>query len=245
MITGANRGIGLAIAKSFYDKGACLSLGIRNISEFDNPFEAERCLIVQVDVRSESELESYHNKTLERFKKVDILINNAGIDKPCSLLNITSTYLSEMMMVNFQSVVLLSKYVATTMISNKGGWIINLSSIAGKEGTPFHIGYTASKHAVIGFTKCAARELIKHNIIVNAVCPGLIQTDMLTNYFDEYAALTSEDKEEELKAMIARTPSGKVGRPEDVANLIIFLCSGNAQNIIGQSINTDGGFLQW
>ncbi len=245
MITGANKGIGFAIAKAFYDQGALLSLGIRDVVNFNNPFDEKRCLLVKVDVSVEQELKAYYEATIERFKTVDILINNAGIDKPCPLIEITSEYLNDMMNVNFNSMVLLSKYVALNMIKNKSGRIINISSIAGKEGTPHHIAYTASKHAVIGFTKSAARELIRHDIYVNAICPGLIKTDMLTNFFSEYANQIGGNKEEEFTQMVNKTPRGVIGQPDDVAHLVLFLTSEKSKNIIGQAINTDGGFLQW
>jgi len=130
------------------------------------------------------------------------------------------------------------------MNKKKYGKIINMSSIAGKEGTLYHTAYVSSKHAVIGATKCMARELISQGITVNAVCPGLINTDMLQNFFRDYAKLTGKSAEEELNAMIQQTPRGKMGSPEDVAELVGFLCSDKAANIIGHAINTDGGILQ-
>lgn len=245
MITGANRGIGKAIAERFYKEGANLALGVRNPDSFSHKYDKNRVLVVKVDVRNESELENFCKLTVKKFVNIDILINNAGIDEPCSLLDISGKHLREMMEVNFISMVLLTKIVVKHMIKNKGGKIINLSSIAGKEGTPNHVAYTSSKHAVIGFTKCAARELIDYGIIVNCVCPGLIKTDMLTNFFRAYSKQIGSNEQEELQKMVKRTPRKKIGNPKDVANLVAFLSSGEAVNIIGQAINTDGGYLQF
>jgi NAD(P)-dependent dehydrogenase (short-subunit alcohol dehydrogenase family) len=245
MITGANRGIGKAIADKFYSQGAYLALGIRNIDRFSNIYDPKRVLITQVDVRVDDNLYTFSKIVQEHYGNIDILINNAGVDQPCSIFDITKDYLDDVMNTNFTSMVLLTKYVVQNMVKNKSGNIINLSSIAGKEGTANHIAYTASKHAVIGFTKCLARELITYGIRVNAICPGLIQTDMLTNYFADLSKQTGSGNDQELIKMIEKTPRKVIGNPLDVANLITFLCSDQAENIIGQCLNTDGGMLQF
>jgi len=245
MITGANKGIGKAIADHFYNEGAFLSLGIRNPDSFIHNYDSTRVAVIKVDVSIESELGNFYQSTIKNFNNIHVLVNNAGIDSPCSLLDITADHLRSIMEVNFISMVLLTKIVAKHMINNKYGRIINISSIAGKEGTPYHIAYTASKHAVIGFTKSVARELIDYGITVNAVCPGLIKTDMLINFFIEYSKQIHGDDKEELQKMIQRTPRRVVGSPEDVANLVAFLSCDKASNIVGQAINTDGGYLQF
>jgi NAD(P)-dependent dehydrogenase (short-subunit alcohol dehydrogenase family) len=245
MITGANRGIGKSLADYFYARGAIIVLGVRHPSTTEVTYDSARCLVYELDVRNEKQLLGFYTSTIERFGKIDVLINNAGVDKPCGLLDIELEYLHDMMSVNFYSMVLLTKLVASNMIQNRFGRVINISSIAGKEGTPHHIAYASSKHAVIGFTKCAARELIKYNITVNSVCPGLIKTDMLENFFEEYSSQTGSAKDQELSLILDKTPRGVIGRPEDVAHLVGFLCLEGSINIVGQAINTDGGLLQW
>lgn len=245
MITGANRGIGKGIADYFYREGALLALSTRDPAGVLDRYDAYRCVVCQVDVRDQKQLAAFYQATISHFGKIDVLINNAGIDKPCPLQEISLDYLHDMMSVNFYSMVMLSKLVSASMIQNKFGRIINISSIAGKEGTPHHIAYVSSKHAVIGFTKCAARELIKYNITVNTVCPGLIETDMLKTFFKEYAEQTGSDSQKELAVLLDKTPRAAIGKPEDVAHLIGFLCLDASANIIGQAINTDGGLLQW
>ena len=245
MITGANRGIGRAIADRFYADGAQLALGVRDPAGFLHPYAPQRCLVAPTDVRSEPALQAYTEATLARFGRIDVLVNNAGVDEPQPLSQITAKHLHDVMSVNFYAAVLLTKLVSQAMIAQGAGTVINISSIAGKEGTPHHIAYTASKHALLGFTKCAARELIGHGITVNAVCPGLVDTRMLRTFFERLGEQTGASPDRELQAMIAKTPRGEVADPADVACLVTFLASPGGRNIVGQAINTDGGLLQW
>jgi NAD(P)-dependent dehydrogenase (short-subunit alcohol dehydrogenase family) len=247
IVTGANRGIGKATAMYFFEKDAQVVFATRNPNKLFLPKKMEkskRILIVKVDVTKIVDIKNMVKKTINRFKKIDILVNNAGVDAPCSLFNITEKHLDYVWNINVKAVVMCSKYVAKEMAKRKYGKIINLSSIAGKEGSLYHIAYSSSKHAVIGITKCMARELIPYNINVNAVCPGLINTDMLKVFFKNYAKLRGTDANYELNKMIQQTPRGKMGEPQDVAELIGFLSSDAAVNIVGHAIGTDGGILQ-
>lgn len=247
IVTGASRGIGKAIALYFYEKGANVVFAVRNPNKLELPSaisSSKRSFIIEVDMTKTADIKAMVDATIKRFGQIDILINNAGVDQPCPLVDITEKHLDYVWNINVKAVVMCSKYVAKEMIKRKYGKIINLSSIAGKEGTLYHIAYSSSKHAVIGVTKSMAQELIPYNINVNAVCPGLINTDMLQNFFKEYAALCGTNAEDELNKMIRQTPRGKMGEPRDVAELIGFLASDNAANIVGHAINTDGGILQ-
>jgi NAD(P)-dependent dehydrogenase (short-subunit alcohol dehydrogenase family) len=247
IVTGASRGIGKGIALYFYENGANVVFAMRNVQKYDLPESAvssDRALLVKVDVTKTADIKNMVKQTIEKFSKIDILINNAGVDQPMPLLDITEEHLDYVWDTNVKALVMCSKYVAKEMIKNKYGKIINLSSIAGKEGTLYHIAYSSSKHAVIGVTKSMARELIPYNINVNAVCPGLINTDMLQGFFKDYAKLTNTSAKDELNKMIELTPRGEMGTPQDVAELIGFLCSDNAKNIVGHAFNTDGGILQ-
>lgn len=247
IITGANRGIGKAIALYFYEKGAQVVLAIRNPKELKLPQDiatSDKIFIIKVDVTKTDDIKNMVDKTIKKFGKIDILVNNAGVDQPCSLFDITEEHLDYVWNINVKAVVMCSKYVAKEMVKKKYGKIINLSSIAGKEGTLYHTAYSSSKHAVIGITKSMAVELIPYNINVNAVCPGLINTDMLKKFFKDYAKLHKTTSEEELNKMIQKIPRGKMGEPRDVAELVGFLSSDNAVNIVGHAFNTDGGILQ-
>ncbi|MDP9178995.1 MAG: SDR family oxidoreductase [Gemmatimonadota bacterium] len=245
LITGASRGIGAAIAERFYAEGASLSLASRTELEVDRSYASERCMRSDVDVRDVTALKDLVHRTEARFGAIDVLINNAGIDEPVALADLSLEHLHEVMAVNFYSAVMLTRFVAVGMMRRRHGRVISISSIAGKEGSPHHVAYVSSKHALIGFTKCAARELVQHGITVNAVCPGLIDTDMLRGFFAAYGAQTGLGADAELETMLSRTPSGQLGSPDDVASLVVFLASAGAQNIVGQAMNTDGGMLQW
>lgn len=247
IVTGASRGIGLDTAKYFWEKGANVVFAVRNPKSINLPKEIKhspKIYILKVDVTNIPSIKDMVKKTVKKFGSIDILVNNAGVDQPCSLVDITEKHFDYVLDINLKGVIFCSKYAAKEMIKKRYGKIINLSSIAGKEGTLYHSAYVSSKHAVIGFTKCIARELIKYNINVNAVSPGLIETDMLRNFFKEYARIEKSDPEKELNKMIRLTPRGKIGTPRDVAELIGFLASDRAENIVGHTFSTDGGILQ-
>lgn len=245
MITGAGKGIGKDIAEYFYNNGAMIAANVHNDTSCFRSWNKKRVFVHNFDVTKYYKLQSFTKFAIKKFGKIDILINNVGIDEPCSIQNISYQHLHKIMSTNFYSMVILTKYVCKFMIKAKYGKIINISSIAGKEGTINHIAYTSSKHAVLGFNKCLARELAKFNINVNAICPGLIQTDMLRSFFEKLSKQINKSQIVALKQILDKVPSGKVGLPIDVTRLVSFLSSDKSSNIIGQSINTDGGLLQW
>lgn len=247
IVTGASRGIGLAVAEYFLENGATVVCGVRHpkkliFSKYKK--DSDRILILPLDVTNETSIKSFVQKTIQKFGIIDILVNNAGVDQPRPLTEITAKHWNYVMGTNVTGLIFMSKYVVMEMLKRKHGVIINLSSIAGKEGVPYHSAYVASKHAVIGITKCLARELIPDGIRVNAVAPGLINTDMLQGFFKEFAQITHTNAKKELQKMIDLTPRGAMGKPADVAQLIGFLASDKATNIIGHTFNTDGGILQ-
>lgn len=247
IVTGASRGIGLATANYFWENGATVIFAVRKPHDFKLSPEtksSKRAFVIKLDVTQVKNIEEAVRKIAKKFGKIDILINNAGVDEPCSVVDITEKHLDYVMNTNFKGLVFCSKFVAREMVKKRYGKIINLSSIAGKEGTLYHLAYVSSKHAVIGATKCMARELIKYNINVNAVSPGLIDTDMLRGYFKAYSKLEKSNAEDEIDKLVHQTPRGKMGSPEDVAVLIGFLVSDEASNIVGHTFNTDGGILQ-
>ncbi len=247
IVTGANKGIGKVIALYFYENGANVVFAVRNPTSLSLPEDvasSKRVLVTATDVTNENLIRAMVAKAIEAYGTIDILVNNAGVDQPMPLLDITEEHLDYVWDANVKGLVMCSKHVAKEMVKQKSGKVINLSSIAGKEGSLYHIAYVSSKHAVIGITKCMARELIPYGITVNAVCPGLIDTDMLQNFFKEYSKLTGTSADEELSKMIEATPRGRMGEPQDVAELVGFLASDRAANIVGHAISTDGGILQ-
>ena len=237
LITGASRGIGREIAIKFASEGYNIVLNY-NSSEAKAKTIAKyiedmgvKCLLVKADVSVESEVIDMVNVALKEFGRIDVLVNNAGVALSKLFQLTTTDEVARVFGVNTFGVINCSKAVVPSMVSEKAGKIINISSIWGKVGASMETIYSASKGAVIAFTMALAKELAPSGIAVNCVCPGVIDTDMLLEYTD--------DDKKELKA---QTPLNRLGTPQDVANAVYFLASDNATFITGQVITVDGGF---
>lgn len=236
LVTGAGRGIGRAIAT------AAARAGMAVIVNY-NRSEAEALAVVEelkaqglkaegfkADVSSEAEVQAMFKFVRERFGRLDVLVNNAGV-MGTSLLPMTSAEeLDRIMGVNCRGSFLCLRAAAKMMARQKGGRIINLTSIVGLRGNRGQVAYSASKSFVVGMTLSAAKELGPSGICVNAIAPGFIETDM-----------TKDLKEEVRQERIADTPLGRAGRPEDVASVAMFLMSEDSAFINGQVIGVDGG----
>ena len=237
IITGASRGIGKAIAIQLAACGANISLVARNQNDLDAVLEIinnnggeAQSLIGDV-----SNLESFSDvvtQTIEKWKQVDILINNAGITRDNIIMRMKADEWDNVMDINLKGCFNGIKSVVRPMIKNQGGRIINITSVIGQIGNAGQSNYSASKAGIIGLTKSTAKELGSRNITINAVAPGYISTDM-TNQLDN-------DVKEKLKSSI---PLGRLGKPEDVASLVCFLSSDEASYITGQTFNVDGGMV--
>lgn len=237
LITGASRGIGREIAIKFASEGYNVVLNY-NSSESKAKTIAKyiqgmgvKCLLAKADVAVENEVIDMVNLALKQFGKIDVLVNNAGVSLSKLFQLTTTDEVARVFGVNTFGVINCSKAVVPSMVSEKAGKIINISSIWGKVGASMETIYSASKGAVIAFTMALAKELAPSNISVNCVCPGVIDTDMLLEY-------TEEDKTE----LKNQTPLNRLGTPQDVANAVYFLASDNATFITGQVITVDGGF---
>ena len=237
LITGASRGIGREIAIKFATEGYNVVLNYKNSESkaktICNQIEklGVKCLMVKADVSIESEVVDMVNLVLKTFGRVDVLVNNAGVALSKLFQLTTTDEVARVFGVNTFGVINCSKAVVPSMVSDKAGKIINISSIWGKVGASMETIYSASKGAVIAFTMALAKELAPSNISVNCVCPGVIDTDMLIEY--------TEDDKNDLKQ---QTPLNRLGTPQDVANAVYFLASDNATFITGQVITVDGGF---
>lgn len=237
LITGASRGIGREIALKFAVEGYNVVLNYNSsenkAKELANQIEkfGVKCLALKADVAIEDEVIEMVNTALKEFGKIDVLVNNAGVALS-KLFQLTSMdEIARVFGVNTFGVINTSKAVVPSMVSEKSGKIINISSIWGRVGASMETIYSASKGAVIAFTMALAKELAPSNISVNCVCPGVIDTDMLLEYSDE-------DKVE----LKNQTPLNRLGTPKDVADAVYFLASDNANFITGQVITIDGGF---
>lgn len=237
LITGASRGIGKEIALKFAREGYNVILNY-NTSEAKAKTIARyiedigvQCLLIKADVSVESEVNEMVAKALKKFGKIDVLVNNAGVALSKLFQLTTTDEIARVFGVNTFGVINCSRAVVPSMVSEKAGKIVNISSIWGKVGASMETIYSASKGAVIAFTMALAKELAPSGICVNCVCPGVIDTDMLIDYSDE-------DKKE----LKNQTPLNRLGTPQDVADAVYFLASDNATFITGQVVTVDGGF---
>ena len=230
LVTGASRGIGAAIAKELAKNGFRVFINY-NKSENEAKLLAEEIggVAVKCDVSKADEVENMI-KTVAKYGGVDVLINNAGISKIKMLQDTTENDYDELFDVNMKSVYLVTRAAIPDMIRKKCGKILNISSMWGITGASCEVCYSASKAAVIGFTKAIAKELGPSGINVNCIAPGVIDTDM-------NKSLDAETRAE----LAAMTPLMRIGAVEDIAKAASFLVSDDASFITGQILSVDGG----
>ena len=237
LITGGARGIGRAIAMTFAKEGADIvvadiNLEIAQKTALEIEGLGRKALALEMDVTSYDQVEEGVNKILDKLGKVDILVNNAGIIKDNLLLRMSQTDWDAVINVNLKGAFNCIKAVSRPMVKQRSGRIISIASIIGLIGNPGQGNYAASKAGIIALTKTVAKELASRNINANAVAPGFIQTEM-----------TAKLSEEIKKKMLEAIPLGKLGTPEDVANLCLFLALPESSYITGQVITIDGGMV--
>jgi len=231
-ISGASKGIGKTIAYNFAKNNYTVVGTSRQEFEFDN--KLENLIPIKLDVTSRDDIKACFDDLNDRGLLPNILINNAGITSDQLFLRMKDSDWDNVINTNLNGVFNLSKIFIKNMVKNRNGRIINISSISGLMGNPGQVNYSSSKAALNGFTKSLAKELGSRNITVNSVAPGFIETDM-TSFLDETAK----------KNVIDTIPLKRLGRPEDVAELVLFLASEEASYITGQTISIDGGLLMY
>lgn len=238
LITGATRGIGKQIAITFAKEGYNLIINYRKendeLYELKNEIEKNgvEVLLVSGDVSNFEDCEKFIKKGIEKFQNIDVLVNNAGITKDMLLARMKPEDFEKVIDVNLIGTFNVTKNVIPYMMKARNGRIINISSVVGESGNAGQTNYSASKAGIIGFTKSLAKEVASRNILVNAVAPGFIETDM-TNVLKE-----------EIKNEISKNiPLKRMGTAKDVANVVKFLASDDSSYITGQVINIDGGML--
>ena len=251
IVTGAGSGLGRSIASRLSQEGAAViaaDIQEEAVKEWVKETQSRggRALAVQVDVTDERDVERMVQLGMDHFGPIDILVNNAGVAGASPILELSEKEWDRIHQINLKGTFLCSKAVARAMIPRKRGRIVNIASIAGKRGVEYLEAYCASKFGVIGFTQALARELGRHGITVNAVCPGYIWTPLweklAQDLKDSNPAMRDQSLREVFETrMQAATPLGRAQTGEDVAALVAFLVSGEAQNITGQAINVDGG----
>lgn len=239
IITGASRGIGASIAKKMAENG--YNVVINYIVEKDkaeavaneiNSKNGGRAVIFCADVSKAEEVNKMVEFAIKTFGKITCLVNNAGIDRMGLFHTMPDEEIDRVMQVNVKGVFNCAKSVLGGMIQNKYGKIINISSVLGQAGSSFEVVYSASKGAVIAFTKALAKEVGPSGINVNCICPGAINTDMMKAVNDA-----------SIQAIVDETPMGRVGESSDIANAVLYLASDEAEFITGQCLTVSGGWL--
>jgi 3-oxoacyl-[acyl-carrier protein] reductase len=236
IVTGASRGIGRATAITLATEGAQVAVNYASSATAAEQVVAEingiggQAIALQADVSQPEQVESLIKSVLDKWGRVDVLVNNAGITRDTLLLRMNLEDWQAVVDLNLTGVFLCTRAVSKIMLKQRAGRIINITSVAAQMGNPGQANYSAAKAGVIGFTKTVAKELSSRGITVNAVAPGFISTDM-----------TSDLKSEEILKFI---PLGRYGQPEEVAGMIRFLAADPAAGYItGQVFNVDGGMV--
>jgi NAD(P)-dependent dehydrogenase (short-subunit alcohol dehydrogenase family) len=242
LVTGAGSGLGLATAKAFAESGAAIVLADQNeksVRDAADEFIARghKALAVACDVSDDGQVEAMVTQTVATFGRLDAAYNNAGIQNVLAeTADSSRDDYDRVMAINLRGVWSCMKFELQQMRKQGRGAIVNCSSLGGLVGGAERGIYHAAKHGVIGFTKSAALEYAARGIRINAVCPGLIHTPMSDQ-------MVAAGQGEALKAMEKSIPMGRVGRPEEIADAVLWLCSDAASYITGQSISVDGGFI--
>lgn len=239
IITGGSRGIGEACAYKFASKGDVVIVNYLKDSNSAKIVEAEiekldgECVLYRADVSNSIEVKEMVEKVVSTYGKIDVLINNAGISDYISFSEITEKDWENVMKINLDSCFLCSKYVLPQMVNQKGGRVINISSLAGITGSIFNgAHYAVSKAGIISLTKCLAKQYAEYQILVNCVAPGIIQTDMIKSF---------NDSQNEM--LLTNIPLKRFGTSDEVANVVAFLASEECSYITGATISVNGGIF--
>ena len=229
-ITGISRGIGLEIAKSFVNDDYYVIGTSRSSFRINEELNSENCMHLSMDVTDRKQISSCFDELKKINKIPNVLINNAGITKDQLFLRMKEDDWDDVINSNLTSVFNITKLFIKSMVKDRYGKIINISSVAGLMGNPGQVNYSASKAGLGGFTRALAKEVAARNITVNCIAPGFIETDM-TNHFQD----------EELENILNQIPANKMGNPQQIADLALFLASSKGNYITGQTISVDGG----
>ncbi len=231
-ITGVSRGIGLEIAKCFSNNGYFVLGTSRSDFDLAKVLSSDECLHLQLDVTDRNQVSACLDQLKEIDKVPNVLINNAGITKDQLFLRMKNEDWDEVIDTNLTSVFNMSKLFIKSMVKERSGSIINISSVAGLMGNAGQVNYSASKAGLGGFTRALAKEVAARNITVNCIAPGFIETDMTDHFQDK-----------DLENILNQIPANKMGNPQHIADLALFLASPKGNYITGQTISVDGGLF--
>jgi len=246
LVTGSTRGIGRGIAEAFSREGAIVAVNGSKAGLCDKVAEEIAAtgggsIAVPGDVSNSEAVKKIFTKITDEYGRLDILVNNAGVIYVANCVDTTDEQWDRTFAVNCRGVFLCSREAAGIMMKRKSGCVVNVASQMGKTGWPLYSHYCASKFAVVGFTQSLARELARYSITVNAVCPGVVDTDMMKEELQVLTALENKSEAQIRGELHELIPLRRYETPEDVSHLVLFLASTEGSYITGQAYNITGG----
>ena len=245
LVTGANRGIGAAIAMLLSQNGAGVSLLVRNREAGEavqDKLPGKSCVVV-ADITNEAATMHACVAAAKELGVIDILVNNAGSVESAPFSRTSTTLFERMMAEHLYGPLSCIRLLLPIMMEEGFGRIINIASIAGVAGAPYVTAYCSAKHAMVGLTRSLAKEVIAKGVTVNAVCPGYTDTDLVTKGVAAITARTGRSTEDATGMLLAHNPLQRLITPEEVASSVLWLCSDGAASVTGQTIIIDGGEL--
>jgi NAD(P)-dependent dehydrogenase (short-subunit alcohol dehydrogenase family) len=240
-ITGGGTGIGLASARMLAARGAKLTLAARNFARVEDAASTLDAHAVSVDVSNETSVAAAFDAARARYGAIDILINNAGITPSAPLHKMDLAMWNEVLAINLTGAFLCARAAIGDMYDRGWGRIVNVASIAGLKGDAYISAYCASKHGMIGMTRALAHEAAKRGVTVNAVCPGYVETDIVTRAAENIASKTRLSEVEARAMLYASNPQGRLITADEVASAISWLCSAGAASTNGATLPITGG----
>lgn len=239
LITGGGRGIGRAIALAFAREGIRTAVAARTAQQVEQVAHeiGNGAIALVCDVADPQSVA----RMFEQVGDVDILVNNAGVAESATLVNTTNELWHKHLSINLSGTFYCTRAALPAMLKKGWGRVINIASIAGKTGAPYIAAYSASKHGVLGLTKSIALEVANAGITVNAICPGYVDTEMVSRGVERIISVTGRSAEQALDTLKKMSPQNRLVTPEEVAALALLLVSDEGRGITGQGINIDGG----